>query len=250
MIEKIIETLKEIEEKKNVEILYACEAGSRVWGFDSKNSDWDVRFIYKNADLGNYLSLKETKDTIECTIDNLDIVGWDIKKALKLHYKSNPSLREWLISNKIYVDKGIDIIFDDLGGFNQDVLKNHYSGMAMSNWKKYCGLENQKDNAKKYLYVIRCILSWNLLDVGIDPPLSIHELLNSRYSRMSAENRAAVMNLISHLRYSVELSENTMFRLNNFIINSFRFMHKVKTTPDKDFGKYEERFKELLLVVR
>jgi hypothetical protein len=38
--------LREIEAEEQVCILYACESGSRAWGFPSADSDYDVRFIY------------------------------------------------------------------------------------------------------------------------------------------------------------------------------------------------------------
>jgi len=38
--------LKDVEEEEQVRIFYACESGSRVWGFPSANSDYDVRFLY------------------------------------------------------------------------------------------------------------------------------------------------------------------------------------------------------------
>ena len=41
----IIDVLMEIEKKQKVKIVYACESGSRAWGFPSKDSDYDVRFI-------------------------------------------------------------------------------------------------------------------------------------------------------------------------------------------------------------
>ena len=104
----IIEILHRIEKAEDIEILYACEAGSRVWGFANHESDYDVRFIYKKLNVKDYLSLNEQSEVIECIGDDMEIVGWDIKKALKLHYKNNPNLREWIISREVYIDKGIE----------------------------------------------------------------------------------------------------------------------------------------------
>ena len=42
----ILERLAAIEQTEAVRILYACESGSRAWGFASPDSDYDVRFIY------------------------------------------------------------------------------------------------------------------------------------------------------------------------------------------------------------
>ena len=43
---KILNKLTEIERQYDVKILLAAETGSRAWGFESCDSDWDVRFIY------------------------------------------------------------------------------------------------------------------------------------------------------------------------------------------------------------
>ena len=44
MKDKILEKLKQIEQEKGVEILYACESGSRAWGFASLDSDHYITF--------------------------------------------------------------------------------------------------------------------------------------------------------------------------------------------------------------
>ena len=74
----IRKNLKEIEKEKKITVLFACESGSRAWGFPSPDSDYDVRFIYMHPTRW-YLSIDDHKDTIELPIDEkLDMGGWDI----------------------------------------------------------------------------------------------------------------------------------------------------------------------------
>lgn len=44
--QSIKERLSQIEERENIRIIYACESGSRAWGFASPDSDYDVRFVF------------------------------------------------------------------------------------------------------------------------------------------------------------------------------------------------------------
>ena len=98
MREKIELELERIEKENDVKILFAVESGSRAWGFPSKDSDYDVRFVYIHP-VEWYLSIHDKRDVIEYPIsDDLDISGWDIKKALQLFAKSNPALLEWIRS--------------------------------------------------------------------------------------------------------------------------------------------------------
>jgi len=43
---RIKTSLAETERREGVKIFYACESGSRAWGFPSADSDYDVRFLY------------------------------------------------------------------------------------------------------------------------------------------------------------------------------------------------------------
>jgi predicted nucleotidyltransferase len=49
-MQQIKTILTSIEQTKKVQILYACETGSRAWGFPSPDSDNDVRFIYRHEE--------------------------------------------------------------------------------------------------------------------------------------------------------------------------------------------------------
>ena len=99
----IEEELKEIEEKENVKIIYCVESGkSCVGNLRHRTVNYDVRFIYvRNKE--DYLKLNKNRDVIEWRLDDvLDINGWDIQKALRLLYKSNPTLFEWSMSPIVY----------------------------------------------------------------------------------------------------------------------------------------------------
>ncbi len=97
-----IETeLKAIELKHSVRILFACEAGSRAWGFASPDSDYKIRFIYTQPK-EHQLSMRERREMIELPMnETMDIYGWDIRKALHL-FRSEAPLYEWLQSPIVY----------------------------------------------------------------------------------------------------------------------------------------------------
>ncbi len=101
----IMAELAGIEAEHNVSILFAVESGSRAWGFPSPDSDYDVRFVYAHP-MDWYLNLMPGRDVIELPIhDDLDIGGWDIRKALNLLLRPNPVMLEWLSSPIRYLWK-------------------------------------------------------------------------------------------------------------------------------------------------
>jgi uncharacterized protein len=106
-MENIKLKLEQIEAGHKVRILYACETGSRAWGFPSPDSDYDVRFIYlRERDW--YLVLNERKDTIEFMDGDLDVTGWDLRKCLKLLTKSNvPLIERFQSPVQYYADESL-----------------------------------------------------------------------------------------------------------------------------------------------
>ena len=63
MKDKIQNILQQIEQDNNIKIIFAIENGSRSWGMASKDSDFDVRFVFKRA-LNDYITLNPQKNVI------------------------------------------------------------------------------------------------------------------------------------------------------------------------------------------
>lgn len=102
MRHKVQRQLTDVERRYGVRVLYACESGSRGWGFASPDSDYDVRFLYVHP-LEWYLRVDAPRDVIELPIDDeLDVCGWEWRKALGLLKGANPTLIEWLDSPVVY----------------------------------------------------------------------------------------------------------------------------------------------------
>ncbi len=178
MRKQIVEQLRKIEIEEQVTILYACESGSRAWGFPSQDSDYDVRFIYIRR-VQDYLSIFEKRDVIERPInEQLDISGWDLKKALLLFRKSNPPLLEWLQSPVQYWNIGD--FADQLRTlaqqhFAQKACMYHYLHMAQGNYREY--LQGDEVRIKKYFYVLRPILACRWLEIDKTlPPIEFGQL--------------------------------------------------------------------------
>jgi hypothetical protein len=172
MHQRIQETLTRIEAEHGVRILYACESGSRGWGFDSADSDWDVRFIYCHP-RDWYLSIEEERDVIELPIDDLlDVNGWDLRKSLRLMKKSNPVLLEWLSSPIVYrEDADVMAAYRSLAQdfYQPAACLHHYLHMAKGNFREY--LQGETVWLKKYFYVLRPVFAclWIERESGVVP---------------------------------------------------------------------------------
>ncbi len=159
--------LADIEAEEDVTIVYACESGSRAWGFPSADSDYDVRFIYLHR-IEWYLSISAGRDVIERPISGLlDVNGWDLKKALQLYRKSNPVLFEWLNSPIVYRDThSVAEKLRDLSGdyYSSTAGAYHYLQMAQGNAKDL--VRGGGVRIKKYFYVLRPLLAVNWIEQG------------------------------------------------------------------------------------
>jgi len=203
MQQEIEQSLVAQSQYHNVEILYACEAGSRAWGFPSPDSDYDVRFIYIH-DTDWYLSVFAQRDVIEQPInDLLDISGWDLRKTLLLLYKSNASLLEWLFSPIQYRQKSTVLsALQDLAKLTFQPLSvfHHYLAMAKKAWDAV--LDQEIVSLKKYFYTLRALLccEWISSEKTI-PPVRFQSIVDHYYP--AGEFREAMLEL-----YGLKLQQN------------------------------------------
>ena len=159
MKEQIEDKLVKIEEKYQINILMAVEAGSRIWEFESPDSDYDIRFIYVRR-LDEYLSIYGHKDTIEDLDGLVDTVGWDLRKALSLSIKSNSAIYEWVNSPIRYrwshfADKLQEIVNGQTRLYTH--IK-HSANLCKAQYKRFVEPYDEV-RYKKYVYAIRSALS-------------------------------------------------------------------------------------------
>lgn len=157
--EEIQSHLAEIERKHDIRIIFAIESGSRAWGFASPDSDYDVRFIYvKHPEA--YFNLGKAEDTLEYyPAPEMDMVGWDLGKYLKLIYKSNSVAFEWANSPIVYRKTSEWEQIPDLieSYFNPKASIYHYYGEGAHIFK--ANESNSTISYKSYLYILRVILA-------------------------------------------------------------------------------------------
>ena len=181
--EEILRRLKSAEEEYEINIVYACESGSRAWGFESPDSDYDVRFIYaRNEDWYLSFDVESKRDVIEYPIvDKIDCGGWDVKKAMYLFTRTNGALLEWLNSPIKYIETGSfasTMRSISPRAINKTALCYHYSHMARGNAREY--LFGDEVKLKKYFYVLRPLLAIRFLELhNTPPPVEFEKLLRS-----------------------------------------------------------------------
>jgi len=146
--------LTRIELECGVRVLFAAESGSRVWGFASRDSDQDIRFIYCAF-----------MDRIPKAIDRvlpgrLRFSGCDVRHALHLAQESRSELLEWLKSPAIHrVEPAFALYLGLLASefYSGERLFRHYLREAEARyraqpWEETGGLG-------RYLEVLRPLLA-------------------------------------------------------------------------------------------
>ena len=151
--------LSTLANEHQINIIYACESGSRAWGFPSPDSDYDVRFIYTHP-VSWYLTLEEDRDVIDLPIEDspvglLDLGGWDLRK-------SNPAIWEWLKSPVCYHTehtqpfRELRPVFDAF--FSPITACHHYLSICRNTMNQALN-DQHAVKIKKYFYMLRPLLA-------------------------------------------------------------------------------------------
>lgn len=251
--QEIMERLKNTEVQYNVKILLAVESGSRVWGFASPNSDYDVRFIYIHpADWYLSFNLEDSTDYIEYPIsDKIDMYGWDIRKALRLYWKSSPMFVEWILSPHIYIESGsfanhVRKLLPEI--FSLESSIHNYRSIAKTDYHKY--LIGEEIRLKKYFYVLRSLLSIRWIEkYGEVAPLEFEKLLHliENQSRVILDIKSLIDKKqdISNMRLSEPVASIQLFikeefeRLDGLSFGKFK-------KPEEPIEKLNQLFRLIL----
>ncbi len=186
---RIKEICKRLEKEKKVAILFAVENGSRAWGMESEDSDYDVRFVFVRP-IKEYLQIHLPADVIEAAYNAegkqivqegalIDAVGFDIFKFSRMIAASNPTTIEWLVTDIIYHgkrNKAFKTFVQE--NLNPIALYHHYKSMCRSNYIKY--LKTSDDvTYKRYLYAFRGLINAKrVAERKTVPPIKFIEAVN------------------------------------------------------------------------
>jgi len=203
--------LDAFEREHGVRVLYACESGSRAWGFASTDSDYDVRVIYAHPrDWYLSIDLERKPDAIDLPmvdtpIGEVDLHAWDVRKALGLFHGSNPSLMEWLRSPIVYRAKGSVMarwraLIDRY--HRPQAAAYHYLNMAKSNVRKHLQ-DADEVSLKQYFYVLRPVLAMRWIEVERGSvPVEFARLVDAEVEE--AEVASAIQALLRKKRAGME----------------------------------------------
>ncbi|MFX0064142.1 MAG: DNA polymerase beta superfamily protein [Candidatus Hermodarchaeota archaeon] len=188
MKDKIQRICQDLENEHNIRILFAVENGSRAWGLQSADSDYDVRFVFVRP-LSEYIQIQKPNEVINIAFDRnfniykvegsfIDISGFDIFKFVKLLSNSNPTTIEWLVSDIVYYGKQNNA-FKRFAqeNFSKISLYHHYKSLCRNNYLKY--IKSGKNvTYKRYLYTFRGLVNarW-VINKKIVPPITFIETI-------------------------------------------------------------------------
>jgi len=199
---------RDLERQHDIVILFAVENGSRAWGMESADSDYDVRFVFVYRDLATYFRVQPPKLVVSAAFDEdgnplstaqgalIDMSGFDVTKYAKLLGASNPTAIEWTLSPVLYCGREeTRSLFRDYAAkhFVSISLYWHYKSMSRKHREKFiAGCEAVAP--KKYMYALRGAANalWVAAQNSL-PPILFEEAYRRQLPRAVSDELDAVI---------------------------------------------------------
>jgi predicted nucleotidyltransferase len=215
----IVGHLSNLMEQHGCRLLFAGESGSRAWGLQSPDSDYDVRFLYAHPSQW-YLSIEDRRDSIETVFpDDIDISGYELRKALRLFSTCNIPINEQIQNPVSY---GGDPIFTDRFRaliptyFNKKRALFHYVNIAAQTMPQVQGLSI---GLHRVFYIIRPLLAceWITRNDSM-PPTEFQKLLDADFLPLPLLNEVTEivqrkLVMVMGDRESLQLSKELLYWL-------------------------------------
>ena len=256
MKKKIIELVKGLEKEYDIKVLFCVESGSRAWGMESNDSDYDVRFVfYRKPE--EYTLINTKGDVITAAFNDkfescnaegclIDMQGFDIIKFSKMLSSSNPTVIEWLNSDIVYFGERPKKYVDfSKNLFNFMSLYHHYKSMGKQNYLKYIKPQNLA-TPKKYLYTCRGIICSLYVKEYLElPPIKFLDVLEKMYQDDKLDRE-----IVSMLKEIIDdkKKQKEMFRMRScLLLNKFiEEQLEIDEAPNKRHHHLPDYFNEVI----
>ena len=137
--------------------------------------------------------------------DLLDIEGWDLRRVLRLVYRSTPEVHEWFASPTIYrsTPEGLELKKILPEYFSVKKCARNYLHTASLDFRTY--FRDDEIWQVKYFYLLRQMLlaKW-LLEDGSTPPMLFEELVRQK---LDAQWKDYILELLGRKKASSELGK-------------------------------------------
>ena len=207
----IVGHLDNLMHQHNCRLLFAGESGSRAWGLQSPDSDYDVRCIYAHSPQW-YCSIEDRRETIETVFpDDIDIAGYELRKALRLFSTCNIPINEQILNPVCY--GGDPVFLERIRSlipvyFNKNRALLHYTNVATQAIAQVQGLTI---GLHRVFYIIRPLLACEWIEKhGSMPPTEFQQLLEADFLPLPLVNEVSEIMRRKLITVTVDREELTL----------------------------------------
>ena len=234
MEHEILKEVKELCDKHGVEPMYVFFTGSRAYGYNKADSDYDVLFVFKRP-VVDYFRVHPLSDEIK--VADKDVKGWDLRKFCSILCKSGWNAFEALHCRFAFPIEGYYMSFNHLkhlaesGDFYEPMkVAKTMVGCSARDLAKYEEAEGNK-KLKYFLSYARMVMSAMYCVTHTTYP-PVHFLTLAHASLHEPEKYDFIKELVEARKEGKDATP--------FLVKMEEFMKTLK----EDCEKVKERVKE------